>query len=83
MLGESHSLVNEFPNFIKEINELHENTPSFAEKATKYDELDSEIRNIELDNSPIADETMHQMKHDRSVLKDVLYKLLLEAKNSN
>lgn len=83
MLGESHSLINEFPNLIKEINTLYKKDPSFAEKAVKYDELDSEIRRIELDNSPIADGTMQQMKHDRSVLKDFLYKVLLDAKNAS
>lgn len=82
MLGESHSLANEFPNFIDDINLLSEQDPEFAKRANEYNDLDTKIRNIELENSPISDAEIHQLKHDRAVLKDVLYKRLQESRAS-
>jgi len=79
MLGENHSLVNEFPNFIETIHNLNASDPEFAINVKRYDELDREIRHLELDNAPIDDESMHQLKHDRAVLKDLLYEQLLAA----
>ncbi len=79
MLGENHSLVNEFPNFIKTINNLNACDSAFASNVKRYDDLDTEIRHLELDNAPIDDESMHQLKHDRAVLKDLLYQQLLAA----
>lgn len=40
---------------------------------------DEEIRKLELSNSPIDDEAMHQLKHERSELKDSLYQRILNA----
>ncbi len=79
MLGENHSLVNEFPKFIETINNLNACDSAFASNVKRYDDLDTEIRHLELDNAPIDDESMHQLKHDRAVLKDLLYQQLLAA----
>jgi uncharacterized protein YdcH (DUF465 family) len=77
MLGEDHSLVNEFPTYKNKIAELNAMDESFASDAKRYHQLDSEIRKLELNNAPIDDQALHQLKHDRAVLKDVLYQCLI------
>lgn len=79
MLGENHSLLNEFPEFKELINKLVSSDQSFAEETNQYDELDAKIRKLELANSPISDSEMHKMKHDRSKLKDLLYQRLTSS----
>ena len=77
MLGENHSLIIEIPKFKELITKLIEQDPSFACDSKRYCVLDKEIRTLELECSPIIDTSMHQLKHDRSVLKDSLYQRLL------
>ncbi|WP_117232735.1 YdcH family protein [Vibrio maerlii] len=79
MLGENHSLLNEFPQQEETINQLIQADEAFAKDTKTYNELDEEIRNLELSNSPIDDEAMHQLKHDRSVLKDSLFQRIQTA----
>lgn len=55
------------------IAELAKTDDGFATDMKTYDNLDKEIRKLELKDSPIDDGSMHQLKHDRSVLKDALY----------
>jgi len=76
MLGENHSLLNEFPEFTALIEKLISNDQLFADRVKQYNELDTKIRKLELANSPISDLEMHKMKHDRSELKDLLYATL-------
>ena len=80
MLGENHSLINEFPEYMDTINKLIESNKGFAKDAKRYNDLDEEIRNLELNQAPIDDGAMHQLKHDRAVLKDVLYQRLVDEK---
>ncbi|NKF49041.1 YdcH family protein [Shewanella sp. WXL01] len=79
MLGESHSLANEFPEHSELIAKLVASDETFAADTKKYNGLDDEIRALELKNAPIDDEAMHQLKHDRAELKDSLYQRLLKA----
>jgi len=83
MLGEDHSLLNEFPEFKELIKELTLSDESFASSANQYDTLDVKIRNLELKDSPISDSEMHKMKHDRSQLKDLLFKKLMSHASKN
>ncbi len=83
MLGEDHSLLNEFPEFKELIKQLILNDESFSHSASQYDELDEKIRNLELNDSPISDSEMHKMKHDRSQLKDFLFKKLMSHASKN
>jgi len=76
MLGEDHAIVIEFPEHKEKISELNKTDSAFAESARRYHALDQEIRTLELDNAPIDDEAMHQLKHDRAVLKDEIYQRL-------
>lgn len=76
MLGEDHSLILEFPEYKKLIAELIQTDRRFAGNAKSYSTLDTQIRALELDGSPIDDKTMHQMKAKRAELKDLLYRCL-------
>lgn len=79
MLGENHSLVNDFPTYKEKIATLNELDALFAQDAKKYHLLDNEIRKLELRNAPIEDDPLHQMKLDRAALKDALYQRLLTS----
>ena len=80
MLGENHSLINEFPEYQDIIAVLTESDEVFAKDAEHYNTLDQEIRSLELDGAPVDDEAMHQLKHERAILKDALYQRLVDAK---
>ncbi|MCL1127744.1 YdcH family protein [Shewanella surugensis] len=73
MLGESHALIFDFPEYRDAISSLNSNDQDFSNKAARYHELDLEIRRLELKGSPVSDDTMHQLKHERSALKDHLF----------
>jgi uncharacterized protein YdcH (DUF465 family) len=73
MLGENHSLVNEFPAHKDKILELNQSDSKFEANAKRYHLLDSEIRKLELNNAPIDDGALHQLKQERAQLKDLLY----------
>lgn len=77
MLGENHSLVCDFPTFAAKIKQRVDSDSDFAEKAKLYNNLDEEIRDLELQNSPIDDGSMHDKKRRRAELKDELYQQLL------
>lgn len=76
MLGEDHSLANEFPEHLDTIAKLAQSDAAFANDARRYHALDKEIRQLELNGAPIDDDAMHQLKHERAVLKDALYQRL-------
>jgi len=79
MLGEYHSVISGFPECEKLINALNQHDAQFSRLSQRYDSLDSEIRRLELDNAPIDDSAMHNLKLERAALKDKLYHILLEA----
>lgn len=79
MLGEKHSLVNEFPKLKERIAELVKSDTHFAKDTQEYNELDKEIRKLELAGTPISDQSIHEMKQERAELKDSLYCRLLNS----
>lgn len=82
MLGETHSLVADFPEMAELVVQLSEDDQAFAKLNGRYNALDKEIRELELEDSPITDNAMQTLKHERAELKDVLYQSLLKAKNN-
>ena len=80
MLGENHSLSNEFPEYQDVMAALSQSDESFANDARRYNALDKEIRVLELNGAPIDDAAMHQLKHERAELKDALFARLVAAK---
>lgn len=76
MLGESHDLLHEFPNLEDKIAALRADNPEFAKLMDQYDGLDKRVRNIEELGTPVADETIEDLKKERLQLKDALYAML-------
>ncbi|ARD22305.1 MULTISPECIES: YdcH family protein [Shewanella] len=79
MLGENHSLRNEFPDHLDTITALNSSDANFAEILKRYDELDKQIRDLELKDSPIADDAIHDLKQQRVEMKDALYHKIMES----
>ena len=76
MLGETHDLVHEFPELEGQIESLRESNTAFAELMDQYDDLDDRVRKLEELGTPVADETIEDLKKERLMLKDKLYALL-------
>ena len=73
MLNENHALIFDFPEFKKEIVALTHKDQAFKELSKQYHLLDYDIRQLEIDGSPIDDDRMHQLKVQRANMKDVLF----------
>jgi uncharacterized protein YdcH (DUF465 family) len=76
MLGEPHDLLHEFPELEGKIESMRASNPDFAHLMNDYDALDARVRQIEELGTPVADETIEDLKKERLVLKDRLYTLL-------
>lgn len=76
MLGEPHDLLHEFPELEGKIEDMRASSPDFAALMNDYDDLDARVRKIEELGTPVADETIEELKKERLVLKDRLYTLL-------
>jgi len=76
MLGEIHDVVHEFPELEGKIDEMRANNTAFAELMDAYDALDAKVRKLEELGTPVADETIEDLKKERLLLKDQLYDLL-------
>lgn len=76
MLGESHDLLHEFPDLEQKIAALRADNPEFARLMDEYDGLDARVRQIEELGTPVADETIEELKKQRLHLKDALYDLI-------
>jgi uncharacterized protein len=76
MLGESHDLRHEFPDLEGKIAALRTDNPQFAQLMDDYDGLDAQVRSIEELGTPVADQTIEELKKQRLHLKDTLYAIL-------
>ncbi len=76
MLGESHDLLHEFPEFQDKITKLRHTDGKFARLMIEYDELDAKIRSLEEHAQPVSDNYMEDLKKVRVTLKDELYDML-------
>ena len=76
MLGESHDLLHEFPDLEAKIANLRESDGEFSRLMTEYDNLDARVRKLEELGTPVADETIEDLKKERLLLKDRLYEIL-------
>ena len=76
MLGESHDLLHEFPDLEQKIAALRADSPEFAQLMDEYDNLDARVRQIEELGTPVADETIEDLKKQRLNLKDALYDMI-------
>ena len=78
MLGESHDILHEFPEYEGKIKDLVSTDTGFAGMLKDHDQVDAQIRELELHDQPVADEFMENLKKQRAMLKDQLYERLRE-----
>lgn len=71
-----HDLAHEFPEFKERIHELKMNDAHFKKLFEEYDQVTTKIEALEKQESPVADETMEDLKKQRLALKDSLYAML-------
>jgi len=76
MLGESHDLLHEFPDLEAKIAALCASDEEFSRLMKDYDNLDARVRKLEELGTPVADETMEDLKKERLLRKDRLYEIL-------
>ena len=76
MLGESHDLLHEFPDLEAKIAALRAANEEFAQMMKDYDNLDARVRKLEELGTPVADETIEDLKKQRLLMKDRLYEML-------
>lgn len=76
MSVEHHDLHHEFPEMSDKIRELKMNDRHFARLFDEYHELDREVRKIEDDATPTADEVLDSLRMRRVHLKDSLASML-------
>lgn len=76
MLGEIHSLVNDFPEHVELIHKLNDTDNRFHSASKQYNALDRKIRTLELNNVPTTDSHFLELKKQRLELKDALYQTL-------
>ena len=76
MLGEEHDIDHEFPEYHETIVQLSDRDPEFAALMHEHDNLDAEIRDLELHDQPVADTYMENQKKKRALLKDRIYEIL-------
>ncbi|MBY6188251.1 DUF465 domain-containing protein [Marinobacter hydrocarbonoclasticus] len=79
MIVQDHSLVNEFPAHVDQIQELNLSDDTFHTLYNQYHELDREIRRIEEGLDAAADETLEGLKKQRLQLKDDLFQRIQAA----
>ena len=75
----SHSLAVEFPELAKVIHDLKMNNQHFAHLLERYDAIDMQITRDEERIESHSDDMMHELKQQRLMLKDELYKMAKAA----
>ena len=73
---EHHDLAHEFPEYKERIHDLKVSDAHFRKLFDEYDEVTTRVEALEKQESPVADETMEELKKERLALKDKLYKML-------
>lgn len=83
MLGEKHTLFNDFPHHRETINQLKSNDASFAHLCDRYDQVDREVYDIEMGEIASSEAHLEECKVRRVQLKDALYQRILQADGTN
>lgn len=76
MLGESHDLFHEFPEYKDRIAELKIADPRFAQLYDEYHAVNDEVERIELQIETPSDFYTETLKKKRLHLKDEIYVIL-------
>lgn len=76
MQVDHHDLAQEFPEFKDEIHKLKISSAHFARLYDEYERVEHEIHLIEVEDSPVSDAYLEDLKKKRLQLKDEIYLLL-------
>ena len=76
MLGESHDLFHEFPEYRDRIAALKDADPMFARLYDDYHAVNGEVERIELEIETPSDQYTETLKKQRLHLKDEIYAIL-------
>ncbi len=79
MFGETHELVNEFPQFKDKIHNLKLSDHHFRRLCDEYNSTTHEVEKLEAGNTPTSDAYAETLKKKRLALKDELYQMLSNA----
>ena len=79
---EHHELHHEFPEFIDAMQVLRKSDSYFLQLFDEYHKLTYQVEHLEEEDVPVYDFTIEEMKKKRAKLKDKMYKMLVEHKNS-
>ena len=71
-----------FPEFRGLITDLKGQDPRFSRLFQRHNELDQEIKNMELGLVPAAGVLIEQLKKEKLLVKDQLYSILRKASMS-
>ncbi|RKT32652.1 hypothetical protein BXY70_2000 [Roseovarius halotolerans] len=71
-----HELHEEFPDKAEEISRLKKSDAHFARLAEEYHELNRKVHRTETNVEPVEDLIAVEMRKQRAVLKDEIYKIL-------
>ena len=82
MQVEHHELHHEFPEFIDAMQVLRKSDSYFLQLFDEYHKLTHQVEHLEEEDLPVYDFTIEEMKKKRAMLKDKMYKMLVEHKNS-
>jgi uncharacterized protein YdcH (DUF465 family) len=79
---EKHTLLEDFPEHHHTIRHLKMNDKHFTKLFDEYHQVDTEVREIEEKNSPVADDYLETLKLQRLHLKDQLFRMITETENA-
>lgn len=82
MQVEKHSLLSEFPDHQHTIRHLKMNDAHFVKLFDKYHEVESEVHQIENNNSPVEDDYIECLKKSRLQLKDELFTIIQKTEKA-
>ena len=75
---EKHDLIHEFPEYRERIHLLKMENNYFLRLFDEYHEVANQVRNIENEVEVRSDMFLEDMKKQRLLLKDKLYKLIVK-----
>lgn len=76
MIGESHDLAEEFPEFREKIDQMRRSDPQFAEVYDDYRKVNKAVVRAGLRRTVHSDVYTTQLKRERVAQKDQLYAML-------
>jgi len=75
-----HDLANEFPEHLEAMQTLKMKDARFSKLFDDYHSITDEVESLERADLPVNDVLIEQMKKQRVVLKDELYRALVAHK---